>query len=122
MEPVNLLKAIKSLIDAETHMTALRETAGSAPSREILVAAQLDIDEARGKVDDLVAQLSLKAYPPTQFWQLQQFRVWKGLDPEKRQWYRYADYIFTSWVEANDVVEYLERNDPTIILRVTKHV
>lgn len=58
----------------------------------------------------------------TQFWHIEQFRVWKGLDPDKRQWSRYQDYIFTEWGAADEIVKYLERNDPTIILRVTKHV
>lgn len=59
---------------------------------------------------------------PVEFWHIEQFRVWKGLDPEKRQWSRCRDYIFTSWEAANEIVEYLEHNDPTIILRVKKHV
>lgn len=53
-------------------------------------------------------------------WDIEEFKVWKGLDLNKPQWASQG-FACPSWEDANDLVKYLEHNDPTIILRVVTH-
>lgn len=44
-------------------------------------------------------------------YQVQQYKVWKGVDPHKPQWGN-LNLVFSEATEAEDMVKYLSRNNP----------
>lgn len=52
-------------------------------------------------------------------WIVQEYKVWRGIDTEKPLWHS-RGFACATWEAANDLLEYLEHNDPAIILRVTQ--
>ena len=53
------------------------------------------------------------------YWDVDQFKVWKGLDPVKPQWSGLG-FACASWEGANELLSYLERNCPKNLYRVNK--
>lgn len=52
-----------------------------------------------------------------QVWDVEEFKVWKGLDPIKPQWHG-RGFACSSWAAALELAEYLNHNDPALTLRV----
>jgi hypothetical protein len=53
----------------------------------------------------------------TDTWDIEEHKVWKGLDPHEPQWHGLG-FACGSWADAAGLLDYLSRNDPSRILRV----
>lgn len=52
-----------------------------------------------------------------QRWDVQEFKVWKGLDPNKPRWAS-RGFCCRSWADADELRALFEHNDPALIVRV----
>lgn len=67
----------------------------------------------------ILSALSVADQEPvdTQYWDIQEFRVWKGIDPERPVWAS-RGFCCPRWDGANELLEFLQHNDNSLILRV----
>lgn len=56
---------------------------------------------------------------PETYWTLEEYKVWKGIDPDKPVWAS-RGYLSKRWEDIKELCDYLERNNPELILRVAK--
>jgi hypothetical protein len=81
-------------------------------------------DEAKDAAQADFNQRILSSLHPTEgaepvaWWDVQEFKVWKGIDPEKPVWHS-RGFCCRTWADANDLLEYLQHNSPETLLRVT---
>lgn len=52
-------------------------------------------------------------------WDIEEFKIWKGLDAEKPRWASLG-YACSRWSDANGLMEYMQNNKPDALLRVVK--
>jgi hypothetical protein len=52
-------------------------------------------------------------------WGIEEYKIWKGLDPEKPRWSSLG-FACSTWTDANDLLQYMNRNRPDVIMRVVK--
>jgi hypothetical protein len=55
-----------------------------------------------------------------QWWCVEQYKIWKGLNPNKPTWSS-LNHVSHSWDVMMDLCDYLRGNNPDIILRVMKY-
>jgi hypothetical protein len=54
-------------------------------------------------------------------WLLQQYKIWKGLDPEKMQWANIG-IVCSEYGTAQDVIDLLEANSPERVFRIKREL
>ena len=52
-------------------------------------------------------------------WEIEEYKVWKGLDSTKPQWSG-LNIVCDDWCEAQGLLQYIVGNKPSAILRVVK--
>lgn len=53
------------------------------------------------------------------FWRVEQYRVWKGINPDKPLWSSIG-FVSQSWEDMADLCDYLQGNNPEGIYRVIR--
>ena len=52
-------------------------------------------------------------------WNIEEYKIWKGISPRKPCWASLGFACYT-WSDANDLLQYMNQNNPASILRVVK--
>lgn len=52
-------------------------------------------------------------------WIIERYQFWKGIDGGKTCWHYYG-YISDKWENMQELVEFLEHNNPDILLRIVR--
>ena len=55
--------------------------------------------------------------PEKRFWDIQEWKIWKGIDPNSPTWGS-RGFACSTWDSANDLMTYINGNQPKAILRV----
>lgn len=50
-------------------------------------------------------------------WDVEEFKIWSGIDPAKAVWHG-RGYACSTWNDAAELMEFLSHNDPSLLLRV----
>ena len=53
-------------------------------------------------------------------WDIHEFKIWKGLDKEAPRWAS-CGFACSTWEDANSLMQYMESNRPSAIMRVVPH-
>lgn len=55
----------------------------------------------------------------TTFWEIEEYKVWKGLDPIKPQWAK-MNFVSDSYEDSHEILSLLEQNSPEKVFRIVR--
>lgn len=97
----SLAMLIRLLVEGDK-VNGIRPPTGEMASRQPIPAPEVEIHMAPEEID----------------WVIQEYKVWKGLDPDKPQWF--SINLVGTYANMSELVTYLEGNAPEKIFRVHK--
>ena len=77
------------------------------------------VEEGYAEMADKPDTSTMSELPETT-WDIHEFKIWKGLDKENPRWASLG-FACSTWADADSMMQYIEGNKPSAILRVVPH-